>query len=168
MSTRVYRKDDVQTHYGSDRPAVNVKVPYDRSGGWDDFARYEPDADPDFTPEWLAEHVSEDAQSEIFWMVCGNDFEQIVQDAVDIFGPRVSVEQDGRSGGWAVVTGLADIEDWDAVALAKWRRFERLAKALAADVPYGVLSCIYLNAFEAWKDERSETLGAEAFARVAA
>lgn len=168
MSTRVYRKDDVQTHYGDDRPAVNVKVPYDRSNGWDDWARSESDADPGFSAEWVEENVTDDYLSGLFWIVCGYEWEQIEQDAEDIFGPNVSVEQDGRSGGWCVVHGLAPIEEWDAIMLGKWRRFERFARSIAAGIPCQILASLYANEFEAWKDERSETLGAEAFARVAA
>lgn len=154
-----YSRDDVQTHYGSDRPAVNVKVYTGPREAWLDWARYEPDADPRFTEEWVEEHISEQTLDSLFWLTCEFEWEMVEQDATEIFGSHVRVEQDGRSGGWAVVAGLPEIEEWDAVALAKWRRFERVARAIAADIPYQILSSVYLNDFEAWKDEEMERNG---------
>jgi len=39
-------------------------------------------------------------------------------------GTGASIVQEGRSGGWAAVDGLKALEDWDAVDLARWRKFE--------------------------------------------
>jgi hypothetical protein len=120
--------------------------------------------DPRFTLEWVREHLSDNHLDELFWETCRNEWEMIEQDAEEIFGSHVSVEQDGRSGGWAVVTGLGDIEEWDAVMIAKWRRFEKYTKAIAKDIPYQCLASIAMNEFEAWTLEESERLGADAFA----
>ncbi len=42
MSGRSYSRENVETHYGSDRPAVNIKVYGDLSDGFQDFRKYEP------------------------------------------------------------------------------------------------------------------------------
>lgn len=157
MPRSTYSRDDVQTHYGSDRPAVNVKVYDSLADGFRKFQKYEPEADSAFTLEWIEENVSDEQLDSLFWMVCADGVEQAVEDAREILGVhRQDVEQDGRSGGWLVVTGLPDLEEWDAVQLAKWRKFERYAKALAGDVMYQVVSGVYLNDYEWQKDEAAE------------
>lgn len=60
----------------------------------------------------------------------------------------------GRSGGWLVVEGLPDVEDWDAVMLGRWRRFEI---AVNANVKYltsdeQVLELIEINEWAMDKD----------------
>ena len=144
---------------------MNVKVYGDLSDGFRAFERYadaEGDEDREgFTEEWVREHLSDGQLDSWFWEVCAFEFEMVEQDAAEIFGSGVKCWQEGRSGGWVVVDGLPELEDWDAVALAKWRRFERFAKAIAADVPYQLVSSLYLNV---WQAERAE---AEESARAA-
>lgn len=164
MSRYYYSREDVQTHYGSDRPAVNVKVSRSLADGYRDFQRYEPDADERFTLEWIEETFSDEYLDGLFWMTCEHEWEMVEQDAETVFGSGVTVERDGRSGGWAVVHGLGDIEEWDAIAIAKWRRFERYAKLLASDVPYQMVASLFYNEFERWAEEESERIGDEAFA----
>jgi hypothetical protein len=155
--SRSYSRDDVETHYGQNRPAVNVKVYDSLADGFRAFQGYEPDADSAFTLEWIEENVSDESLDSLFWRVCADEVEQAVTDAREILGVRAQdVEQDGRSGGWLVVTGLPDLEDWDAVQIAKWRKFERYAKSLAGDVMYQVVSSVYLNDFEWQKAEKAE------------
>lgn len=149
--TRTYTRDDVQTHYDYSRggPAVNVKVYQDFRAVFHGL----PDSDlsnPHFTLEWVERHCSDEYLDSLFWETCADEWEQIEQDAEGIFGPHVSVEQQGRSGGWAVVHGLPDIEDWDAIRLAKWRKFERYARQIADGVPYQMLARIYDTDFRAW------------------
>ena len=62
------------------------------------------------------QYAFESAQSH-FW-------EDIPETAQDIFG-AVRVYAAGRSSGWLIVRGLYDVESWDAVDLAKWRKFSR-------------------------------------------
>lgn len=159
MSRRGYSREDVETHsdgFGRDRrPAVNVKV---YGSVWDVFAKLEKASDVDiddarFTREWFEAHVSDEALDALFWHVCESEFEMVEQDAREIFGAHVKVWQEGRSGGWAVVDGLADLDEWDAVALAKWRKFERWAKLYAADVPYQMVASVFYNEFAVWSDE---------------
>ena len=163
MST--YTKDDVQTHYGSDRPAVNVKV-YGSIRDlkvWDAFRRDE-GPDDGFTLEWIEENVSDEQVESTFWHCCEFEFEYLEgwatgsDEGGDPLFPddSVSLEIDGRSGGWIVVHGLPDIEEWDAVRLARWRKFERIARDIADGIPVQMLSSLYINEYEWAKDEAEE------------
>jgi len=115
-----YTKDDVEWHgeyMRPNRPAVNVKVykfpsVEDVKGLW-------PDCD-DNTAENALQFALEQAQ-QIFW-------EDVTDCVEDIFGKGVTVRQEGRSGGWLVVEGLPRFEKWNAVDLAKWRKFENSIK----------------------------------------
>lgn len=60
MTRRFYSREDVETHYGSDRPAVNVKVYESLEDGFTArFGGYEPEADADFTLEWIRGNVDD-------------------------------------------------------------------------------------------------------------
>lgn len=152
-----YSRDDVEQHAdrGELRPAVNVKVYGSMANAFAAFARDE-QPDPRFTMEWIDEQLSDEQLDSYFWTTCEWQWEQLVEDAEEIFGAGTSVVQEGRMGGWAVVESLPDLESWDAIQLGKWRRFERYAKGLADDIPYSMLGNIYANAFEAWSDERDD------------
>jgi hypothetical protein len=166
-----YTKEDVRTHYGSERPAVNVKV-YDTLedvslplclGGVADLVDGRSEnfrwtyTDEGFTHEWIREHVSDELADAIFWQACADAVEMIGEDARDIFDRwRVEIEQDGRSGGWIVVTGLPEIEEWDAVLLSKWRKFEKQCHAYRDDLMRSVVDSIYANEWEAAQAERLE------------
>jgi hypothetical protein len=167
---RSYSREDVKTHYGADRPAVNVKVHRGIEYAWQAFSEQE-NHDPRFTLEWIREHVSDETADAIFWMTCEYEFEALASYAADdpdaIFADYgVTVEQDGRSGGWAVVVGLPPIDEWDAVLLAKWRKFERIARATADDVPYQMLCALLCNEFELWADEQADEAQANSEAPV--
>jgi len=163
---RYYTRDDVELRYvhGEHYPTVNVKVYTGPREAWRDWARYETDADPRFSEEWVEENISDEYLDGLFWRTCEWEWEQIEQDLEEVYpGQRLSVERHGRCGGWAVVRGLDSVEEWDAIAVARWRRFERYAKQIAAGIPFQMLQSLYLNEFEVWRDEESERLGAEAF-----
>ena len=49
-----------------------------------------------------------------------------------------------------------ELEEWDAVLIARWRRFERIAREIADGIPFQMLADIYLNQFEAAKEEATE------------
>jgi hypothetical protein len=51
---------------------------------------------------------------------------------------------------------LGDVDEWDAVALAKWRKFERFARATAAHIMADVIDSIYVNEFCWALDEEAE------------
>jgi hypothetical protein len=134
---------------------VNVKVRTDMHDGWRKFRTANPDADPRFDEKWLGEHCPDEDGSR-FWTACEWGWETLSEDAREVFGRHVVIYAEGRSGGWCVVSGLRPVDEWDAITLAKWRRFEKWAKAGAADIPYQIISDAYCNDFQAWADEESE------------
>jgi hypothetical protein len=161
MAPRKYTRDDVETQ--GQHPAVNVKVYGSFEDAWPEFVKDE-GPDEGFTLEWIRENISDERLDAIFWDTCGNEFEYLTMWATsddDAIFPatkygRVTMGQEGRSGGWAVVYGLPDIEEWDAVLLARWRKFERVAKDIAASVPLNMLSSLYINEWEWQRDELRE------------
>jgi len=115
---RTYSKNDVQLHcehMQSGHPAVNVKVR--QTPTTDDVVeRFK-------CSESQAKRACEycfDSMQQAFW-------ENVESLAQEIF-PHCKVYSEGRSGGWLVVHGLPEVETWDAVMLAKWRRFEKLVQ----------------------------------------
>lgn len=154
-----YTKADVEFHSDMGRellPAVNVKVYrtfYDVKFPVDD-------APDDLTLEWIEENVDEERLSWVWSFVCEGEFEYYADWAKEIFqGYSISVEQEGRSGGWAVVRGLPDLEDWDAVLLAKWRKFERIGRELARGIPEQVVVTLGINEYETWLSDQAEEAG---------
>lgn len=138
-------KQDVEFHSDSwahsARPAVNVKI-------------YDFDA-PREHEFYSAAFTREDAEAMLereewlFGAACESKWEDLQSDAEEIFDHYdVKVWSEGRSGGWAVVDGLPDVEDWDAVLLSKWAKFARYARAQADDVPYTMVWLGYVNTIE--------------------
>ncbi len=159
-----YRKDDVEFHsdYGREaRPAVNVKcyrgidsvtlplsLGFVKDIGESDFR--EVLTVPAFTLEWVEGYLEANpgAANDYWQFACEDGWEQLQSVAEDIWG-KVKVYAEGRMGGWAIVEGINDFDSWDALDLSKWYRFEKSAKAIAADIPRAILEGIYANAFEA-------------------
>lgn len=171
MTRTTYRKDDVQVHsegFGRmGRLAVNVKVyrssrsvplPLELGSsypiGHPELISTSYTADG-FTHEWVEQWAEEnsDTADSLFWQTCADGWEQLQELAEEIWGKGTKVYSEGRSGGWAVVDGLDDLEQWDAIALGKWRRFERLARIVADDVPRVMLEAIYFNVWEDGNDD---------------
>ncbi len=164
MSARHYSRSDVQVHSDGFRgapPAVNVKVYDSLEDGWrkatgpggccDQF-------DPGFSVDWIRAHVSEEAIDARFWLVCDDSFELVQMDAEEILGVRAEqVWQEGRSGGWVVVGGLPELEDWDAIQLGKWRKFERFTRDTADYILAGVIDSFYINDYEWEQTEARES-----------
>lgn len=160
MHSKIRTKDDIEFHGG--KPAVNVKVdtylrhvklPICLGGvstriGSQITWQY---TEPEFTAEWVEENLDYEAIQFYFDNACEEGWQQL-QDLADAiwletwYAPKVWSE--GRSGGWAVVDGLPDVEDWNAVMLSKWRRFAKYAREVADDVPTQVMTTIYLNRWE--------------------
>lgn len=150
-------KDDIDLR--RDGPAVNVKVTkgYDRFPMPLEFGQVKEAGEtefhdvlsaPEFTHEWIEANLT-DEDLNVWWgSAAESGWEMLDEEAKTIFGPSVKVYSDGRSDGWAVVHGLSDVEGWDAVALGKWRRFCKVARLIADDHPYQMLSLIYLNVYE--------------------
>lgn len=153
-----YGKADVSFHRtgyaGPGVPAVNVKVGFCRIPLPLDLGSYSDDGgttfktaltDPGFTWDWIDENVKDDTA---FEFACMAGWEQLTEEAKAIFGDHVKVYSEGRSGGWAIVDGLPDFDSWNAIDLGKWRRFERIARALVADIPRIMVEGIYYNQWE--------------------
>lgn len=130
-----YTKEDIKRHYdgaGFSReryyPAVNIKAHH--------FGDDAPNRDPvaalvaeyhcaEETAEQALRFAWETAQ-EVFW-------EDAIDWADECFGPAFGhiagkdrrVRAEGRSGGWLVVHGSGDVDDW--------RRFEKGIDAMVAD-----------------------------------
>jgi hypothetical protein len=154
-----YTREDVdrsyhQGHHGD--PMVNVKVYGDLRDGFAQFCEEEVDFDPRFTQEWVEENLSDETLEGYFQFACESEWEYAQGYAEEIFGGHVKVYGAGRSSGWAVVTGLGDVDEWDAVALAKWRKFEKYATSAAKYIPGQMVSLIYINAFEWAQTEAAE------------
>jgi hypothetical protein len=160
--SRTYTRDDVQTHsdgFRESRPAVNVKVYRTIWDAWPEYAKQDRE-DDEFTLEWIEENMIEEQLDARFWTACEAEFEYLEYWATgseDGLFPddRVTLHQEGRSGGWIAVDGLPPIDEWDAVRLARWRKFERIARSIADGIPYQVLSLIEINDYE-WAREEAE------------
>jgi hypothetical protein len=154
-----YTKESVQFHregmWGPGVPAVNVKMlhmdlgrvslPLDQ-GSVDGVEVF---TDKDFSHGWVEEHVNEDLMEDIWTEACRRGWELLEGEAQEIWGKATKVYSEGRSGGWAIVDGIKGFEGWDAVDLAKWRRFEDYCQQVVADLPRSMLEDIYMNLFVA-------------------
>lgn len=164
MARSTYTRDDVSTHsdgFRESRPAVNVKVYGTIEQAWPAFEREEGEHDPRFTLAWIEEHMGADELDSYFWGACEAEYEYLEEwatNAEDSLFPddRITLEREGRSGGWIAVDGLPEIDEWDAVRLGRWRRFERIAREIADGIPHQMLVSIYINAFAAWADEQAD------------
>jgi hypothetical protein len=165
-----YTKDDVCTHaegyYGPQHPAVNVKIytapnsvtlPLELGSsypaGHPELIEHHR-TDERFTHAWLEDLAANDPDmcNAIWEQACEDGFEQASELATDIFGPFVKTWAEGRSGGWLVVVGLPPVEEWDAVALGRWRKFERICTLIKNDVPRMYVESVYMNVWEVDND----------------
>lgn len=155
-------KADIQFHGDTSprhSPVVNVKVRNTWQDGYRQFVKDNPDVDPEFTEEWIEEHISEDAMQTYWEFAIEQGWEQLESDAMEIYGRHIKVYSCGRQGGWAYITGPGfnpDTDSWDAIEFGKWRRFAKWAREQANGIMYLVIDGIYINRFDDWKDERSE------------
>lgn len=118
-----YTKEDVKFHregyYGKSYPAVNVKVYH-----WPKISDLERELSCSEEEAEKAVEIAFQSAQEAFWQL--GEAEEIVNEC---FGKGVKFYSEGRSGGWLIVQGLKDFEYWDAIDLAKWRKFEKMIKA---------------------------------------
>ena len=68
--------------------------------------------------------------------------------ALEIFGDRADVYSEGRSGGWLVVGGIGDPDDWDLMDINAWSRFDRCVRDILADLDYQYVWHLYVNVYE--------------------
>lgn len=174
-----YSKQDVQTHYerGSHgNPAVNIKCHLWENGDLrgasfpTSLLREVADEhghDADAFVSWWRTMVEEEEDRfyEMIWRAggwaCESGFEYARELASEVFDRKVDVWQEGRSGGWMAVHGLPSIEEWDAIALGRWRRFERYVRSMVEDHPRQVASLVAMNDYES----HLAGLAAEAYER---
>jgi len=150
-------------------PAINVKVrgwwrnvplPLNLGSYSDDGGKTwkESTSHPAFTREAI-EPLMESHGDAAFDSVCASFWECVRDEAREMLAhPGIEVYSEGRSSGWVVVHRLPDVETWDAIMLARWRRFEVWCESCARDVPRDMLEWIYLNAW----DQRQQHVEAEA------
>jgi hypothetical protein len=157
-SKAAYSKESVQFHregmWGPGVPAVNVKMqridlrdvqlPLPE-GSMDGVESH---TDAAFTQDWIDANVNEEERGDIWSEACREGWEMLDSMAKEIWGQEAKVFSEGRSGGWATVDGIKEFEQWDAVDLSKWRRFEEYAKEVVQDIPHQMVMVIYLNMFE--------------------
>lgn len=160
------RKSDVEIRFyrGENMPCVNVKVygsitptilaQVEQESGEQGFAEWaQAKLDTNSFPEWECEAAFQSA------------WDMLQADVEEIFGKGVKVYSEGRSGGWAVVPGLPPIESWDAIALSRWARFEKYAKAYAKGIPYDMAMLAAISTYAAIRETREKqsdaTLSAE-------
>lgn len=168
---RRYTKEDVEFHgdwRSSQKPAINVKCYSFPDAGKiaDHYGKDADDADVQRVMEWLFESYQES-----FW-------ESAQTDAENLFGVAqmgsgyggLKVHAEGRSGGWLIVDGLKDFDEWDAIDLAKWRKFERWMKAMIpkdnAEWLESMIDTIDANEWLLTADDEAEKERAEALSIV--
>lgn len=93
--------------------------------------------------------------STAYEVACESLWEMLQNDASEIFGEGTKVYSEGRSGGWAYVDGITadDVESWDAIALNRWAKFSKYAKALSTDVAYQMAWFVYFNVINQDQDQ---------------
>lgn len=173
------RKSDVQTHYeyGRSRPAVNVKhslylpdlfrqfeatTARNRRGETYHVHEYGDDAgfwawlhEIDDASDYAALDPADEYAREHCWEMAQKYADEIWDHLPYRFGNGqegthpVKVWSEGRQGGWCVVDGLPPIEDWDAIDLARWAKFQRLVLHLThEEYPYQFIWHLAVNVWE--------------------
>jgi len=118
------KKSDIDIYYErgfrGGRPSVNVKVHRFAPG-----LRAENFNCSEETLDQAREYAFEAAQRQ-FW--------EDVQDTAEYYlGAGIKVYSAGRSGGHLIVSDLDPVEDWDAIKVSAWGRFEA---SILADIAF--------------------------------
>ena len=155
-----FKKTDIETHsdngYGAGYPSVNVKVYHVGCDTSDVIAMFPT------CSEAQAEKALEYAFTsacESFWDYwAGSDNAGIGENSEYAYfpGEKLRVYSSGRSGGWLIVQGLPPVEDWNAVMVNRWNKFQKDVKT---DVAYHVSKEALLEAIESnewWKEHSSQ------------
>lgn len=95
-------------------------------------------------PQILAGKEAEQILIKLEEWACEQGWEDIQEDARQCFPDlpttsRGEVTPEGRSAGWAIIPALPPLEEWDAVMLMRWRRFEKYARQGADEIPFQML-----------------------------
>ena len=126
------KKSDIQIHrdgYRPSNPAINVKVQKLGLTAQQVAGHFECSLD---TAERALNFAFESAKEQ-FW-------EQAKEFAAEVFGKRLTVYCEGRSGGWLALHGLPPLESWDALMVSK---YARLANWCETEIEYrGSRDCL--------------------------
>lgn len=118
-------KSQIKTHsdgFGrSSNPAINVKC------------RNFPSSANVSAKFGCSKETAEKAIDFAYECACANFWEQVQEQADYHLGSGFKVYSEGRSSGWLTVHEMPDLESWDAIACAKWFRFEA---CIRADIAY--------------------------------
>lgn len=139
-------------------PAVNVKV--HRFDPTDMEVATATDGDTRFSRETLFA-LPDPMRERAYNDAIDTGWRLIKQCALEIFGPHATVYCVGRSGGWAIVDGLPDVERWAAPDLGRWARFEKACDDIVKVQPYRYVWELYNNE---WLPAREEADDAAAVA----
>lgn len=166
MPKTTFSRDDVRTHVsgysGPSLPAVNVKCHVWQYDFTDDLLRSvgsEQGYDPDEFVSWWHSKESDPDEFDRFlnvWWECAAEsaWEDFQSDAEFIFDRwNVTVEQEGRSGGWLVLRGLPDVDEWDAVLLGKYRKFAKWCNSIVEAAPESIATLAAINSYESFVSE---------------
>lgn len=111
----------IRSERGKRRPAINVKVYKGLESltpeNWRDIreqSELDSEVASQFGPEWIDAYQErkQDAFYEWWNDACQSQFEMAEEDAKALFGDSIECFLEGRSGGWLVVEGLPDTDDW--------------------------------------------------------
>lgn len=157
-----FKKTDVEMHsdgYGwsNAHPAIDVKV-HGRLGASIDDVVEKFGCSKDQAEKAL--EMAFDAECHSFWEYwCdpGSMGNGLTGSPEYAYFPheKVTVECQGRSGGWLVVKGLPPVEEWDAVMVSRWAKFQR---HVLADMEFHISKEALLEAINMnqWWKEHSE------------
>lgn len=146
-------KADVLTHRdgwaGPQLPALNVKMRRyvtDLTDAEWETARADAGLTwSDFGPAWIAAHMT-DEQVQTWIDIAADDArEMFANDAAEV---DVTIESEGRSGGWLTIRGMGHIDEWDAIALGKYRKLSRWAAEYVAAIPQMTAVLIGMNVYD--------------------
>lgn len=155
------KKDDIDRHsndgYGAMYPAVKVKV-YDVLCTAEDIIAAHPECSEAQAQQAL--EFAWESECRCFW-----DYWQDERGEVEnglsgdpqyayFPGQHPRAYSVGRSSGWLIVQGLPPVEEWDAVMVSRWNKFQL---AVLDDVKYRMSKEVLLEGIEAnqWYKERS-------------
>lgn len=136
--------------FGEARPAFNIKI-----GAWPEVPQSVYDEvmtelglpAGDFSPAWVAAHVSENAHNAWVVEAASSLLDALCDEAKERLGAGVTFEQEGRQGGWLAVDGLPNVMTWDAQRVATWAELEALAGTYVESWPAETVRLIGVNAY---------------------
>lgn len=160
---RRYRKTDIDRHsndgYGAMYPAINVKVQRIACTTEDIIAKFPGCSEEQAQKALEFAFTLEQESFWEYWQDTTGDVENgLTGDPQYAYfpGEKVMVYSVGRSGGWLIVQGLPPVEEWNAVMVNRWAKFE---KAVLKDIEYKVGKESMLGdigANEWWKERSSQ------------